>query len=452
LSDDVVCFLAKKGEAAQLANACRRLGPDSSFLTASSVLQEEIDSAVTPEALLAELDGCEAPPIEFIDLHAQQDRIRPQLERAVHSLIHQCRFILGDEVARLEKELAAYVGVTHAITCASGTDALYMPLLAKGIGPGDLIFTTPFTFVATAEVISLAGATPVFVDIDPVTFNMDPVQLEQAITACLQADPSGYPLPAPLLSGERPWRCKGIIPVDLFGLPAAYDRITATANRHGLFVLEDAAQGFGGIYQGKKAGSLGGIGATSFFPAKPLGCYGDGGAIFTNDDGVAAALLSIRVHGQGKNKYDNIRIGVNGRMDALQAAILRPKLHLFDRELDLRQEVAGRYTERFAMAEGIRPPTVPDRSRSAWAQYSLVSDRREKILAHLREQGIPSAIYYPIPLHLQTAYSYLGYKKGDFPQAEDASNRIFSLPMHPYLQAREQEKVVAAVLQANSER
>ncbi|RMH97447.1 MAG: DegT/DnrJ/EryC1/StrS family aminotransferase, partial [Calditrichaeota bacterium] len=335
------------------------------------------------------------------------------------------KYIMGPEVQEVEQKLAAYVGVKHCITCASGTDALLMALMVYEVKPGDAILTTPFTFVSTAEVIALLGATPVFVDIDPVTFNLDPVKLK----AVLESDRlknSGLTV-------------RGIIPVDLFGQPADYDEIQAIAREHNLFVLEDAAQSFGAEYRGKKCGALGDIAATSFFPAKPLGCYGDGGAVFTNDDDLAEKLRSIRIHGKGKDKYDNVRLGINGRFDTLQAAVILAKLEIFDEEVQLRQEVARRYGD--LLKPYVETPVVkPDRT-SVWAQYSVLSDQREKLMAQLKENGIPTAIYYPRPLHLQTAYQYLGYQSGDFPVAENVAQRIFSLPMHPYLTPEEQEYV-----------
>jgi len=303
--------------------------------------------------------------------------------------------------------------------------------MAQNIGPGDIIFTTPFTFIATSEVISLLGAIPIFVDIDSETFNIDPGKLKLAIQAVKKRDTGIYPLPREIPATAAP---KAIIPVDLFGLPADYDQIMEIAKQENLFVLEDAAQGFGGIYKDRKAGSLGHAGATSFFPAKPLGCYGDGGAIFTNDDTLAEKLISIRVHGQGKDKYNNIRTGLNARLDTLQAAILLPKLKIFPQEMSARQKNAQSYNDALAdLQDRITTPFVPAGYKSAWAQYSLLADKREVIMEALKKEGIPTAIYYPVPLHLQTTFSNLQYKTGDFPVAESISKRIFSLPMHPYL-------------------
>lgn len=365
--------------------------------------------------------------ISFIDLKAQQQSIYPQILEKIQRVLSHGKYIMGPEVQELETKLAAYVGVKHAISCSSGTDALLMPLMAYGVGPGDAIFTTPFTFIATAEVIQLLGATPVFVDIDPRTFNIDPQALAEVV-ANLDHNPKTANL-----------RPRGIIPVDLFGQPADYHSVNAIARKHKLFVLEDAAQSFGATYKGKRAGALADVAATSFFPAKPLGCYGDGGAIFTDDDDLAAMLKSIRVHGQGTHKYDNVRIGLNGRLDTLQAAILLAKLELFDQEVENRQKVARRYAD--ALKDVVQVPYVtPDRT-SVWAQYSVLSDQRSVLQQKLKEGGVPTAVYYPLSLHQQGAFAHLGYRTGDFPVSEDASGRIFSLPMHPYLEAEQQEKI-----------
>jgi UDP-2-acetamido-2-deoxy-ribo-hexuluronate aminotransferase len=362
--------------------------------------------------------------IDFIDLKAQQEKILPALNERIQRVMAHGKYIMGPEVKELEERIAAYVGVKHAISCSSGTDALLMPLMAYGVGPGDAIFTTPFTFIATAEVIQLLGATPVFVDIDPKTFNIDPAALEEAL-ASLGKNPKTTAL-----------KPKGIIPVDLFGQPADYDRINALGKKQGLFVLEDAAQSFGATYKGRRACSLSEIAATSFFPAKPLGCYGDGGAVFTDNDELAGVLRSIRVHGQGVHKYDNVRIGINGRLDTLQATILLAKLDLFPQEVAARQQVAERYSQ--ALKGAVEVPYVAPDCTSVWAQYSVLSDRRTELQGKLKEAGIPTAVYYPLPLHLQGAFSHLGHKQGDFPHSEKASERIFSLPMHPYLKADQQ--------------
>jgi UDP-2-acetamido-2-deoxy-ribo-hexuluronate aminotransferase len=300
------------------------------------------------------------------------------------------------------------------------------------VGPGDAIFVPPFTFIATAEVIALLGATPVFVDIDPVTYNIDPKKLGESIKNIQSGN-----MPMEKIRGLKP---KGIIPVDIFGLPADYDEINKIARDNGLFVIEDAAQSFGGTYKGKKTCSvLADVAATSFFPAKPLGCYGDGGAVFTDDNKTAKILESLRVHGQGSDKYNNIRIGINGRMDTIQAAVLLAKMEIFDTEMELRQRVASRYTS--LLKECAQTPIIPEGYTSAWAQYSVQSDNRAEIMEHLKKAGIPTAIYYPKPLHLQDAFSYLGYEKGQMPVSEAVANRIFSLPMHPYLSEDEQKEI-----------
>lgn len=372
----------------------------------------------------------ERKKIEFIDLKAQQNCIRASIEKRVAKVLDHGIYILGPEVQELEERLADYVGVKHCISCANGTDALLMVLMAYGVKPGDAIFTTPFTFISTAEVISLLGATPVFVDIDLRTFNLDPQKLKEAIELFTRRNGTLRP--------------KGIIPVDLFGQPADYDAIQKIAQEYNLFVLEDAAQSLGAEYKGRKAGSLGDIATTSFFPAKPLGCYGDGGAIFCNDDALAEKLRSIRVHGKGYDKYDNIRIGINGRLDTLQAAILLAKLEIFEEEIALRNEVATRY------AKGLKgkvtiPWIEPDRT-SVWAQYSIVTDIRDELMQNLKSKGIPTAIYYPKPLHLQQAFHILNYQQGDFPLSEKIASMILSLPMHPYLSVAEQEYIVESVI------
>ncbi len=401
------------------------------------------DKAISPEQY------CQLPPEEcklpFIDLNAQQDQIRPELEKNMHRVLHHGRYILGSEVQELERRLCEYTGAKHCIGVSSGTDALLMPLMAWDIGPGDAVFTTPFTFIATAEVIRLIGATPVFVDIDPQTFNIDPKKLELAIRAVHDNAPEIYPLPRKP-EGISRLVPKTIIPVDLFGLPADYDPITSIAEDYGLKVLADSAQGFGSQYKGRKSGTLGHATATSFFPAKPLGAYGDGGAIFTDDDELAETLESIRVHGKGKDKYDNVRIGLNARLDTLQAAVLLAKLDIFDKELEAKKEVAEQYTGLVAdKTARISPPYIPQGFTSAWAQYSVLAEtgkQRGDIQAALRKAGVPSMVYYPKPLHMQTAFGQLGYLPEDMPVAMDTARRILSLPMHAYLQ---DEQIVAIV-------
>lgn len=382
--------------------------------------------------------------IPFIDLKQQYALIQEDVESVVLKVLRSGQYILGPEVSELERELAAFVGTKHAVTCASGTDALMIALMAKGIGPGDAVFTTPFTFVATAEVIALLGATPVFVDIDPVTYNIDVAALERAIVALRESgrleSASGR------LEGLR---ARAIMPVDMFGLPADYERISQVADKFGLDVIEDAAQSFGGSHNGRRAGSLAGIGCTSFFPAKPLGCYGDGGALFTDDEALAQLFQSIRVHGQGQDRYENVRLGISGRLDTIQAAILLAKLGIFQQEIEARQRVADSYNAAIRSAGlPLIIPTVPEGYLSAWAQYSLLAEdegHRQSILDRLKAAEVPTAIYYPRPLHLQKAFANLGHRAGDFPVAEDVARRIFSVPMHPYLLDETVRQIVQAM-------
>jgi dTDP-4-amino-4,6-dideoxygalactose transaminase len=382
--------------------------------------------------------------IPFIDLKKQFAILEPEIRRRMDDVLAHGQFILGPEVAELERELAAFTGVRHAIGCSSGTDALILALMAHGVGPGDAIFLPPFTFVATAEVVALLGATPVFVDSDPETFNMDPEALRLALRAMDTGDTSKYPLPA--TPGKLTPR--GVIPVDIFGLPADYAPIQSLADKHGLFVLEDAAQSFGGLYHGKRCGAMGHVGATSFFPAKPLGCYGDGGAVFTDDDELAALMRSLLFHGKGGHRYDNDRIGINGRLDTLQAAVLLPKLTIFPGELDARQRVAERYTELLAPVPGLTLQAIPEGCRSAWAQFSFLHERRDAIQEALHAAGFPTAIYYPKPLHMQKAFAHLGYRPEDMPVSMDLSRRILSVPMHPYLDDALIEEICAVVAEA----
>ena len=378
--------------------------------------------------------------VAFVDLQAQQRNIRPRIEKNIHTVLRHGRYILGPEVKELEEKLADFVGMKHCVGVSSGTDALLMCLMAQGVGPGDAVFTTSFTFIATAEAVSLLGATPVFVDIDPQTFNINPSRLQLAIQAVLSNDSSIHPLPR--TNGKL--TPKGIIPVDLFGLPADYDAIMPIADEYDLFVLEDTAQGLGGVYKGRQAGSLGHMGITSFFPAKPLGCYGDGGAIFTNDDQLADIISSIRVHGKGTHKYDNIRVGVNARLHTMQAALLLPKLEIFPNEVQERQRVAMQYTEGLKDTKLVTP-FVPDGIQSAWAQYSLICEEPQIIQNHLKKCGIPSAVYYKKSLHLQPAYAKLHYAQNDMPYSERISQKIFSLPMHPYLGKNDIHRIIAIV-------
>jgi len=387
--------------------------------------------------------------MDFIDLKSQQQRLKLQLDTNIQRVLAHGNYIMGPEIKELEKTLAGYVGVKHAVSCASGTDALLLALMAYGVGPGDAIFTTPFTFIATAEVISLLGATPIFVDIDPETFNIDPGKLTLALEAVQKSDSSIYPLPGgePRTSNIK-LKPQGVIPVDLFGLLSDYTAIEKIAEENGLFAIEDAAQSFGAEFCGRRSCSFGNIACTSFFPAKPLGCFGDGGMCFTNDGNLATIMESIRVHGKGTDKYDNIRIGINGRLDTLQAAILLAKFEIFPDEVELRNTVADSYTRLLSGIPSLQTPFIPASYKSVWAQYSLLAENEQKradLQKNLQEEKIPTAIYYPKPLHLQGAFEYLGYKKGDFPVSENCADRIFSLPMHPYLKVEDQQKIAKVI-------
>jgi len=387
--------------------------------------------------------------IQFINLSAQQQRIRRNLEKRFLKVLDHGRYLSGPEIEELEHKLAAYVGVKYAIACGSGTDALLMALMTQEIGPGDAVFTTPFTFSATAEVICLLGATPVFVDIDDVTFNIDSAQLEIAIQAIISNDRT-HPVFRGL-KNEKKLIPKAIIPVDLFGQPADYDTILAIADKHNLFVIEDGAQAFGATYREKKACGLSDIGCTSFYPSKPLGCYGDGGMCFTDRDDIHDILCSLRIHGQGADKDNNIRVGINGRMDSFQAAVLLEKLLIFDEELILRDRIARNYHHMIDNQNGLRLPSVMDDRTSTWAQYSILAsneNHRKMLLNQLDKNGIPTAIYYPIPLHMQDVFRGLGYVAGDFPVSEKCAERIFSIPMHPYLLENEQRHIADSIERA----
>ncbi len=359
--------------------------------------------------------------IQFIDLAAQYQHLKTKIDARIKTVLEHGNYIMGPEVQELEDELAKYVGVKHAITCANGTDALTLAMMVLGIKEGDAVFCPTFTFFATAEVIAYEGATPVFVDSDEATFNICPVDLEKRIQATI---------------AEGKLTPKAIIAVDLFGLPANYPEIQKIADKYNLKLVEDAAQGFGGSIcddngDVRRAGSFGDIATTSFFPAKPLGCYGDGGAIFTDNDEYAELLKSYRVHGKGKDKYDNVRIGMNSRLDTIQAAILLEKLAEFPTELINRNKAADNYEK--TLSSKYQTPQVPTGYVSSWAQYTLVSTSRDADMAAYKEQGIPTMIYYGTCMHEQTAFSLLGYQAGDFPIAEKLAKSVFSLPMHPYL-------------------
>lgn len=354
--------------------------------------------------------------MQFIDLAAQYQHLKDKIDSRIHTVLDHGKYIMGPEVQELEERLSEYVGVKHSISCANGTDALTLALMVLGVKEGDAVFCPTFTFFATAETIAFEGATPVFVDSNEDTFNICPVDLEKRIKAVIS---------------EGKLNAKAIIAVDLFGLPADYPALRRIADKYGLKIIEDAAQGFGGEINGKRAGSFGDIATTSFFPAKPLGCYGDGGAIFTDNDEYAELVKSYRVHGKGKDKYDNIRIGMNSRLDTIQAAVLLEKLSAFPHELINRNRAAEKYTQE--LKETYKTPTVPDGYVSSWAQYTLVSDCRDSVMAEYAAKGIPTMVYYGTCMHQQTAFLELGYKVGDFPVAERLAKSVFSLPMHGYL-------------------
>ena len=369
--------------------------------------------------------------MEFRDLKQQYRRLQPEIEAAVRDVLFSGAFIMGAPVRELEAQLAAFTGVKHCLTCASGTDALTLALKALGVGPGDAVFVPDFTFFASAEVVALEGATPVFVDVREDTFNLDAADLERAVTATL---------------AEGRWKPKAVIAVDLYGLPADFPAIRAVARKYGLSIIEDAAQGFGGSIGGRKACSFGDIAATSFFPAKPLGCYGDGGAVFTDNDALAALMGSLRIHGKGADKYDNVRIGLNSRLDTLQAAILQVKLKAFaETELRAVQEAAAQYTSQ--LRDLVATPVTPAGFTSSWAQYTIRlrnRSERDAVQAALREAGIPAMVYYPKPMHLQTAFAGLA-AADTCPVATRLCGEVLSLPMHPYLTTEEIGRVCAAI-------
>jgi len=366
--------------------------------------------------------------IPFIDLATQQKRIRPQIEAALLRILDHGAYIMGPETHALETQLSSFCGAQYTLSCSNGTDALALVLRAKNVRPGDAIFVPSFTFAATAEVVAWMGASAVFIDVLPDTFNMDPISLEKGIDRAKTL-------------GLHP---SGIIPVDLFGQAADYDALTRIANKHGLWVMADAAQSFGGTYKGRKIGALVETTTTSFYPPKPLGCYGDGGAVFTENKDIFDVLQSLRIHGQGSegDKYKNIRIGINGRMDTLQAAILIEKLTIFPEEISLRQKVADRYSA--ALRDVAIPPFVAPGCQSAWAQYTLKVDpeKRQDIMDELKKAGIPSVIYYPLPLHHQEAYKAYPCATPTLPVSESLANCVLSLPMHPYLEPETQDHII----------
>lgn len=361
--------------------------------------------------------------IPFIDLKSQYEAIEPKIRERIDRVLAHGQYIMGPEVAELEERLADYVGVSYCISASSGTDTLLIALMALGIGTGDEVITSPFTFISTGEMIALSGATPVFVDIDPKTFNLDPTKLEAAITP----------------------KTRAIMPVSLFGQCADMDGINAVAAKHGLAVIEDAAQSFGATYKNKKSCSLTTVGSTSFFPSKPLGCYGDGGALFTDDAGLAKVMREIRAHGQDR-RYHHARIGVNGRLDTIQAAILLAKFERFPFEVERRQAVGANYTQMLTeIGLPIETPYIAAHSRSVYAQYTLRTKNRDEVIDYLKRQNIPTAVHYPIPLSLQPAFCGLGYKTGDFPHAEHAARQVVSLPAGPDIKMKDQVSVVEAL-------
>lgn len=371
--------------------------------------------------------------MEFRDLKKQYKVLKNDIDQAMLEVSASGAFIMGKPVKEIEQQLAEYVGVKHCVSCANGTDALTLALKTWGIKAGDAVFVPDFTFFASAEVVSLEGATPVFVDVDADTFNISPASLERSIEKTIQ---------------QGKLRPKVIITVDLFGLPADYSAIRKIADKYHLLILEDGAQGFGGEINGKKACSFGDISTTSFFPAKPLGCYGDGGAVFTDNDEWASLMDSLRVHGKGSFKYDNVRIGMNSRLDTLQAAILKVKFDAFRKyELNDINKAADFYTEK--LKDLVKTPFIPKGYLSSWAQYTIQlqdEKQRDGLQAYLKEQGIPTMVYYPKPMHEQTAYLDLGYVSGDFPVTESLCRRVLSLPMHPYLSMEEINKVCQTIL------
>ncbi|WP_275100486.1 DegT/DnrJ/EryC1/StrS family aminotransferase [Sedimenticola hydrogenitrophicus] len=366
--------------------------------------------------------------IPFVDLKTQYQALKLQIQERINRVLEHGQYIMGPEVAELEERLAAYVGVKHCIAVSSGSDSLLIAMMALGIGHGDEVITTPFTFIATGEMIALLGAKPVFVDIDPRSYNIDPEKIETAITS----------------------KTRAIMPVSLYGQCADMDAINAIADKHGLPVIEDAAQSFGATYRGRRSCGLSTVGSTSFFPSKPLGGYGDGGALFTDDDDLAKVMREIRVHGQDR-RYHHPRVGINGRLDTIQAAILLAKLERFDWEVAQRQEIGARYSillsegER-TLADAIVTPHIAPENTSVYAQYTIQVSGRDVVAKRLHAAGIPTAVHYPVPLHLQPAFDLFGYKEGDFPIAEAASGRVISLPMHAELSSQDQDRVVAALL------
>jgi len=369
--------------------------------------------------------------IPFIDLQAQRRRLGATLSRAIEAAVEGGQWVMGPQVRELEEKLAAFAGVKHALACANGTDALMIVLRAWNVGPGDAVFVPAFTFAASAEVVALVGAVPVFVDVLEDTYNMDPASLEAAIA---------------MVKRDGKLKARVVMPVDLFGQAADYRALEPIVAREKLLMLCDAAQGFGALLDDRRAGGIGDAASTSFFPAKPLGCFGDGGASFTNDDDLIEILRSIRIHGQGVDKYENVRIGVNSRLDTIQAAILLEKMKIFPEEIELRDRIAKRYNESLGRSNQIRVPRVIDGAQSTWAQYTLQVPDRDKLQADLKAKGIPTAVYYPIPLSAQKGYAH--FPSAPVPVSERISKTVISLPMHPYLDEQTQDRIIEAVLES----
>lgn len=373
--------------------------------------------------------------MKFINLHAQQKRIKQRIDARIQKVLESGAYIMGPEVSELERSLEDFSGAKHCVSCANGTDALQLAIMTLGLEQGDAVFCPSFTFAATAEVVPFFNATVIFVDVDTESYNISADSLLDAIALAHR-------------SGLRP---KGLIVVDLFGLPADYDKLEAIAANEGLWVISDSAQAFGASYKGQRSGTFGDITTTSFFPAKPLGCYGDGGALFTNDDAMAEVIQSLRVHGKGDHKYENVRVGLNSRLDTIQAAILLEKMAIFEEEIGLRQEVAARYHARLGACNELSVPIVPDHSISVWAQYTIALDgnlNRQLIQSSMQEVSVPTAVYYAIPLHMQKAYRNDAINAGRLPVTEDLASRVLSLPMHPYLSEEDQDQVVEALIEA----
>jgi UDP-2-acetamido-2-deoxy-ribo-hexuluronate aminotransferase len=434
-------FGADDPEDEQLIRALGRFkAGDMKLLTSDTLLCDRYpELTITPEQYLQ--TPIQHKTIDFIDLKTQQDLIRPAIEKNIHRVLHHGQYIMGPEIKQLEERLAAYVGAKHCITVSDGTKALLIAMMALGIKAGDEVITTPFTFIATGEMIALLGATPVFVDIDPRTYNIDPAKIEAAITP----------------------KTKAIMPVSLYGQCADMDAINAIAEKYKLPVIEDAAQSFGATYKGKKSCALSTIGSTSFFPSKPLGCYGDGGALFTDDDNLAKLMREIRLHGQDR-RYHHPIIGINGRMDTLQAAIVLAKLDRFiDWEVPQREKIGAQYTNLLSSLRGseadattqkkyIKTPYLEPHNTSVYAQYTVSVENREAIQKKLAEVGIPTAVHYPIPLNLQPVFAYINKPAGSFPIAEEKANQVMSLPMSPTLTLNEQQRVVDALRDAAAKR